>query len=68
MKRSKFADVNVEEWTLSSGGAVIEVSMKGPDNAATAAAFMSRVFKPLAALPGFAPESASKTEMGSDCK
>ena len=68
MKRSKFADVNVEEWTLSSGGAVIEVSMKGPDNAATAAAFMSQVFKPLAALPGFAPESASKTEMGSDCK
>ena len=68
MKRSKFANVNVEEWTLSSGGAVIEVSMKGPDNAATAAAFMSQVFKPLAALPGFAPESASKTEMGSDCK
>jgi len=68
MRRVETEKFNIEQWTLPGGSSVIEVSMKGADVPATAEYFFARVVQPLSKVAGFAPDSRSKTEMGSECK
>jgi hypothetical protein len=70
MTRRESADETrtVEAWKLSGETAVIlEVSRKGPDTPAAAAAFRTEVVDKLIAA-GAHPLDRSKTELGTECK
>ena len=66
MTRLKAKGVKIEEWRLSNGTKLIEVSQSGKDARADWEAFRDQVVVPLLAK-GIKPLDRSKSEMGSTC-
>ena len=68
VRRLRSDDVTIEEWSVRGGARrVIEVSMKGADDAATQRRFADRVVAPLVAAKA-APLDDSKTDFVSECR
>ena len=68
MHRYRTDAMDIEEWSVHDGASrVIEVSMKGADDAATQRRFEETVVRPLLAAHA-APLSASKTEFATACR
>ncbi|MEO8936967.1 MAG: hypothetical protein ABI277_19060 [Burkholderiaceae bacterium] len=65
-RESKDGDVTIEEWRMSNGDVLLEVSAKGRDDSQALAAFRDRFVKPLIAT-GIHPQDRSKTEIGTQC-
>ncbi|MGM9488220.1 hypothetical protein [Ideonella sp. YS5] len=66
MRRLKAEGVKIEEWHLSNGAKLIEISQSGRDTHADREAFRDRFVDPLLAK-GITPLDQSKSEMGSTC-
>ncbi len=68
MRRLQADDMDIEEWSVHGGAQrLIEVSMKGADDAATQRRFAERVVAPLVGARA-APLADSKTEFVSGCR
>jgi hypothetical protein len=68
MRRLRSGDVDIEEWSVHDGAQrLIEVSMKGADDAAAQRRFEDAVVRPLTAAKA-APLAASKTEFVTACR
>jgi hypothetical protein len=68
MRRLRGDDLDVEEWSVHAGAQrLIEVSMKGADDAATQRRFAETVVAPLLAAKAV-PLAASKTDFVSACR
>ena len=65
-RESKDGDVTIEEWRMSNGDVLLEVSSKARDDGPALAAFRERFVKPLIAA-GIRPQDRSKTEIGTQC-
>ena len=65
-RESEDESLTVEEWRLSNGEVVLEVSMKGADTPATLEAFRTQVVRKLLQA-GIVPLDRSKSEIGTQC-
>jgi len=67
VKRWEAGRLNVEEWRLSGGDVIIEVSGKGANTSDATETFRRRVAAPLFAA-GVVPSTQSKTDLSSRCQ
>ncbi len=67
MTRLKSKDMKAEEWQLSSGAKVIEISLSGKDTKKELENFRRSVVDVLINR-GVTPLDRSKSEMGSECE